>query len=43
MSCNKIKISDVCEEYDHPNKRCAHITPVWQMPGKDCYEERPAA
>lgn len=37
MSCNKIKVSDVCEEFDHPNKRCAHTTPVWQLPGKVGY------
>lgn len=37
MSCEKVKISDVCDIFDHKNKRCTETTPVWQLPGKEAY------
>ncbi|HKQ51987.1 MAG TPA: glycoside hydrolase family 75 protein [Pyrinomonadaceae bacterium] len=37
MSCDKVKVSDVCKEFNHQTGTCAHTTPVWQLPGKRGY------
>jgi hypothetical protein len=37
LSCDRIKISDVCRDFDHNRKRCLQTTPVWQLPGKAGY------
>jgi hypothetical protein len=37
VNCDKIKISDVCKDFNHRRKRCAQTTPVWQLPGKSAY------
>jgi hypothetical protein len=37
MTCDKIKISDVCKDYNHKKKQCAQTTPVWQLHDKAGY------
>jgi hypothetical protein len=37
VSCEKVKVSDVCKNFNHQTGTCAQTTPVWQLPGKAGY------